>query len=158
VTNPQVLSPLAAKALPLSNMETITTQPEHSARPPSFLFDPEPSTSWCYFFEKADLARQDGDWQKVADLADEAFSGNYFPQDLSEYLPFIEAFARLGRLEEAEKLTQMVSEPMPTFNPALCDIWQRVEKEGQLPAGSKPSIEKIKVELSCDIPLEEVIP
>jgi hypothetical protein len=158
VTNPQVLSPLAAKALPLSNMETITTKPEHSARPPSFLFDPEPSTSWCYFFEKADLARQDGDWQKVADLADEAFNGNYFPQDLSEYLPFIEAFARLGRLEEAGKLTQMVSEPVPTFNPALCDIWQRVEKENPLPSGSKQLIEKIKVELSCDIPLDEIIP
>ena len=34
---------------------------------------PEPSHGWCYYFERADLARQMGDWEKVAELGEYGF-------------------------------------------------------------------------------------
>ena len=85
-----------AIALPLSKPDLI----EASANPPASVPDilgPEPIHSWCYFYEKADLARQTGDWSRVASLGDKAFSIPYYPDDQSEYLPFIEAYARIKR-------------------------------------------------------------
>jgi len=115
-----------AAALPLSNMGQVISAPERPARPPEALFGAEPLHQWCYYFEKADLARAGGDWAKVARLGDEAFSEPYYPNNLSEYLPFIEAYARLGRINEARKLTLETARQMPVLKPALCAVWQRV--------------------------------
>ncbi|HEX7567213.1 MAG TPA: hypothetical protein VF355_01460 [Anaerolineaceae bacterium] len=144
------LPPLAANALPLSNMDQIIPAPDRPAKPPAFLFNPEPSTTWCYFFEKADLARQTGDWQAVARLGDEAFSSQYFPRDLSEYLVFIEAYARLGRWQDAEKIAQSVSNPAPVINPALCAIWNRTGQARQLSDRDKSLLAGLKQEFQCD--------
>ena len=43
------------------------------AVPPLTQFGKEPAHGWCYYFEKADLARQQQDWQQVAALGDQAF-------------------------------------------------------------------------------------
>jgi len=142
--------PLAAAALPLSNMDQILPAPAHPARPPSFIFDPEPSTNWCYFFEKADLARQTGNWQKVVSLGDEAFSGDYYPVDLSEYLVFIEGYARQGRLEDAARLTSSISDAAPVLNPALCAIWERARMAGQLSENDEEQITSIEQGLLCN--------
>ncbi len=92
----------------------------------SNLFGPEPLHNWCYYYEKADLARQGGDWTQVARLGDEAFAATYRPDDLSEYLPFIEAYARLNRWNDAKQLTLSTADTMPILEPALCGLWQRV--------------------------------
>src|SRR5271157_5003818 len=61
------LSPL----IPLSDPSRIitTAPPQTLTNPP---FPNEPSHTWCYFYEQAELARQIGDWNKVADLGREA--------------------------------------------------------------------------------------
>ncbi|MDD2922829.1 MAG: hypothetical protein PHQ36_11155 [Anaerolineales bacterium] len=38
--------------------------------PPRETFGDEPPHTWCYYYQKMDLARQTEDWQTVADLAD----------------------------------------------------------------------------------------
>jgi hypothetical protein len=144
------LPSLAARALPLSNMDQIITNPDQSAKPPAFILGPEPHTTWCYFFEKADLARQTGDWQEVARLGDEAFGSHYYPVDLSEYIVFIEAYARLGRWQDAEKLAHSVSEPAPVINPALCAIWNRTEQAGQLSENDRSQLTGLKQEFQCN--------
>ena len=40
--------------------------------PPEYLFGPEPEHGWCYYFQKADLARQTGDWEEITHLYDAA--------------------------------------------------------------------------------------
>jgi len=40
-------------------------------------------------------------------------------------LPFIEAYTRLGRLEQAQALTMEIALPMPVLRPALCALWQQ---------------------------------
>jgi hypothetical protein len=46
------------------------------------------------------LARQKGDWAEVASLADEALSRDLTPEDVSEWMPALEAFATLGRTQD----------------------------------------------------------
>ena len=116
------------------------------------IFGLEPTHTWCYYFEKADLARQTDSWVQVAEIGDQAFAIPYYPDDMSEYLPFVEAYARTGRWEEARDLTRKTADAMPILKPALCAIWQRVETD---PAAGIPSaqIEKMKGELGyCPYP------
>ncbi len=51
--------------MPLSRQSLILTDGNASAKPPEQIFGPEPEPGWCYYFEKAELARQMGDWQEV---------------------------------------------------------------------------------------------
>lgn len=146
-----VLPRTAAKALELSNLGQIIPKPANSVVPPVVL-GAEPAHTWCYYFEKADLARQAGDWAQVAKIGDKVFAIPYYPDDYSEYLPFIEAYARTGRWEDARDLTRKTADLMPILRPALCAVWQRVEAD---PSASIPStqIEKMKDELGyCPYP------
>jgi hypothetical protein len=65
-------------------------------------------------------------------LGDEAFAVPFRPNNLSEYLPFIEAFARIGRIKDARKLTMETAHQMPALAPALCAVWQRVSASESL--------------------------
>ena len=127
VKSPQILSPLASQALKLSNVSLINPLPAHIARPPLAVFKDDPKTTWCYFFQKAEVARQIGDWEQVAAIAGEAAKGKFYPQDLSENLPFIEAYGRLGRWDEFERSFYSVSNSVPALNPALCGILSRAK-------------------------------
>jgi hypothetical protein len=146
-----VLPRTAAKALELSNLGQIISQPANEVMPPTVL-GAEPAHTWCYYFEKADLARQEENWDRVAELGDQVFAIPYYPDDTSEYLPFVEAYARTGRWEDARDLTRRTAGLMPILQPALCAIWQRLETDS---GGSiaPAQIEKMKAELGyCPYP------
>jgi len=145
-----ILPRSAAKALTLSNLGQIVPNGENPALPE--VLGAEPAHTWCYYFEKADLARQEDAWKQVAEIGDQVFAIPYYPDDYSEYLPFVEAYARTGRWEDARNLTRKTSDLMPILRPALCAIWQRVETD---PAVSitPAQIEKMKEELGyCPYP------
>ncbi len=133
-------------ALPLSNPALIKPSGNTSSAL-SNLFGTEPPHTWCYFFEKADLARQEGDWAQVAKLGDEAFAVPYLPNDPSEYLPFIEAYARLNRWNDAKQLTLSTADTMPILEPALCGLWQRVDTMPSLSTQEHGYILKIEQRL-----------
>lgn len=117
-----------AQALSLSNPSAWVSDGAPPAVP-EWLFGVEPQHRWCYYFQKADLARQTADWEEVARLGDQAFEAPYYPDDPAEYLPFIEAYARLGRFEEAQKLTEKTADLNPALRPMLCAVWQRLPGE-----------------------------
>ena len=146
-----ILPLTAAQAIELSNLRQIVPTPANDVTLPS-VFGREPAHSWCYYFEKADLARQTDNWAQVAKIGDQVFAIPYYPDDLSEYLPFVEAYAHSGRWEDARNLTRKTAEQMPILRPALCAIWQRVEVDS--PTGITPTlIEKMKNELGyCPYP------
>jgi hypothetical protein len=142
-------------ALPLSNMSQIIYAPEKEARPPEVIFGAEPPHQWCYYFEKADLARAGSDWAAVARLGDEAFAVPFRPNNLSEYLPFIEAYARLGRMKEAKKLTLDTAHQMPVLAPALCSVWQRVEMVESLSESDRLQARQVQSDLHY-CPVEKI--
>jgi len=63
--------------------------------------------SWCYYFQKASLARQIGDWEIIVKYADEVRDKGLYPFDSAEWMPFIEAYNRLGRKDDAEYLESL---------------------------------------------------
>ena len=86
------------------------SHPEHiltegtTPTPPANIFGSEPAHGWCYTYQLASLARQRSDWAEVARLGDEAIAAGLEPLDKSEWVPFIEAYANLGRYDEAHQL------------------------------------------------------
>jgi hypothetical protein len=72
--------------------------------PPAVPFGAEPARGWCYFYEQGSFFRQAGDWQQVARLGDEALSAGLRAGDAIEWLPFVQAYAALGR---SSRLTEL---------------------------------------------------
>lgn len=106
----------------LSNLNRIT-QAQEPFNERGLFWDFGPQQSWCYYFQKADLASQYQDWREAAQLGDTAFGLGLSPNHAAEYLPFIEAYLALGRDIDALDLTQRVHEKLPALQPLLCELW-----------------------------------
>jgi len=90
---------------PYSEIEHVLTD-EAPHTPPAVVFGTEPPHGWCYYYEKADLARQRGDWDQVSNLGDQALDKGFAPQDAIEWVPFLQAYAMAG---DVDRLTEMAS-------------------------------------------------
>ncbi len=114
--------------MPLSRPELILTDPDQSARPPEIIFGKEPPRDWCYYFEKADLARQFEDWEQVASLADQAMQlgETLYEVNAPELVTFIEGYAHTQRWSEAIELTGQTLELSERSDRMLCDLWNRI--------------------------------
>jgi hypothetical protein len=69
--------------------------------PPPAIFGSEPAHDWCYYYQKASLANQQGNWNEIGKLYDATVSLNMSPSDKSEIVPFIEGLVNIGRQDEA---------------------------------------------------------
>jgi hypothetical protein len=132
-------------AIPLSDPSRIVTNADPAATP---MFFSEPKHEWCYYFAKAELAQQIGDYQKVISLGKEAASLGYQPTDQNEWLVFIKAHALTGDLSTAESLsTAALSKDVREVRRGICSTWKQIQ--GQSPAGSKSEIERILLTFEC---------
>lgn len=94
----------------------------------STIFGAEPAHDWCYFYAKAELARQDSNWDEVVNLYKQARKNNFSPYAPVENLPFIEAFALTGDLNQALKLTEAAARGDKNLCLAVTDLWERVSQ------------------------------
>ena len=62
---------------------------------------PEPAHGWCYYLQKAELARQEEDWEEITELALEVEEQSLTPPVPFDWAVFAEGFARLGEFERA---------------------------------------------------------
>jgi hypothetical protein len=116
-------------------------------------FLPESSStgnSWCYYYEKASLAAELGDWEAVVQLAGSAFNLDDHPNDASERLPFIEGYARTGDWEDALSLTRETAAVSPLYQPMLCRLWQNLAVESADSNAKDKAVEQITADLSCE--------
>jgi hypothetical protein len=129
----------------VTNPSFIISDP--AAPPPDpEIFGPEPEHDWCYYFQKADLARQTGDWKTVIALYKESQDRGFAPALGTEYIPFIEAYAQTGGWENASKLTRLAQKTNAGQKKILCNTWSRL---GQLPSAEMSTVEQVKQSLSC---------
>jgi hypothetical protein len=98
-------------------------------RLPAAPFGKEPAHAWCYYYERAELARQAQDWPQVVGLASQAGEAGYAPEDAFEWLPFIEAYARTGDLEAAQRLTRRAWDADAKVHRGICVLWNRLHKD-----------------------------
>jgi hypothetical protein len=93
---------------PYSELEHILAD-EAPHTPPTLVFGPEPDHGWCYYYQKADLARQRGDWAEVLRMGEEASESDLAPEDGIEWMPFLQAYAYNGNVERLEELAPQVT-------------------------------------------------
>lgn len=113
--------PIIYRIASFSQIDQIITNTE-SHTPPIEIFGAEPEHGWCYYYQKVSLARQQGDWQSAAALGDEALAAELAPQDLSEWMPFIEAYLEAGQPDKASQLADQVKNSKTTAE-NLCAEW-----------------------------------
>lgn len=77
--------------------------------PPEIVFGTEPSHDWCFYFERADLARQRGQWEEVLKIGEQAFGQGLEPRDRIEWMPFLQAYAQTGNVDRLMNLVSKVS-------------------------------------------------
>ena len=124
--------------------------PGRAAHPDEQIFGAEPTHSgWCYFFEKADLARQQGDWAQVASLGDQAFNQTDYPNDPSERLVFIEGYAHSGNWTRARQLSQETRQITAAMQPMLCGLWQRIDGSTPSTPDKTATLLAVRSELNC---------
>jgi hypothetical protein len=115
------------EAIPLSDLSNILVDADRTAQLP---FLAEPEHTWCYYFAKAELARQQGDWEQVVALIDEAKTLGYRPEDPFEWLTYIEAQAMMGNIKDARETSHIAYRLDEGLRKGLCEVWKRVQATG----------------------------
>lgn len=136
------------KALPLSSTQWISAQ--GAATVPAETFGVPPAQTWCEFYEKADLARQVGDWAGAVQAWQGAQAAGLWPQDAVEYLPFIEAYAHSGDWDRAVALSREAAKPGSQYPQMVCRLWERIEREVSAGAERDAALESVRAELNCE--------
>jgi hypothetical protein len=149
IHNP-VISETTRSVLSLSDLSrikpeqapTVTVFSEQAARPAS---------TWCYFYEKADLAQQLGDWEEIRYLWDQSLPYQSGAHEGIELEPFIDGFLRLGDYQKASELTLRAKLNSKRYDSYLCSIWKNA-LAGQTLSESDIAIGRsIEGEISCDL-------
>jgi len=129
----------------LTDLSLILTSTAEDVTPLYQIVGDEPPRNWCYYFEKADLAWQYKDYQKIIDLYNEADQNGLSSAIASEYYPFVDAFAHLGLMEKAVDVTEKwVSTTSPAAKLGYCSLWRKIALEFPEDKNPMQIIEKLE--------------
>jgi hypothetical protein len=87
---------------------------------PVEIFGSEPEHGWCYFYQKASLARQQGNWEEVVNLGDAVLSRGLYPADRTEWMPFLMGYVIMGEQQKAQQIADLIRVEEPVRH-RLCD-------------------------------------
>lgn len=146
-TNIQVLPEITRAVSEISNLDTIRTDPLHPPDPD--IFGPEPPHTWCYYYQKASLARQLKNWEQIVGLWKQAKQQDYKPANGAEYLPFIIGFAQMGDWETAQELTIAAKYFAQGINSQLCLTWSQLEAETPASPLREETLAVVQEKLTC---------
>lgn len=144
-----ILPDLTKKAVQVSDLSRIKTNSPDSRPIPTQIFGQGEGKNWCYYYEKADLARQLEDWKTVVSLWKEAAGKGFSPGNGVEYLPFIEGFAHNEDWKTAEDMTYRAKEGTHFFSRRLCAAWSAIQAETQQSADRDAAWMRINQKLEC---------
>jgi hypothetical protein len=112
-----------------SNLNNLPDKGATTPKPPFFLFGSESVHNWCYYYEKADLARQQGKWEDIIKLAGQAQKQGMSPNDQIEWLPFLQAYAYLGDMQNIKDLSKRINTE-PFYKKQACQILNTMGENG----------------------------
>jgi hypothetical protein len=130
VTNPN-LSFRQVKEISLSNIDLIEVQPEHI--PDVRLFPEKNSDDWCFYFEKADLARQFGNFDEIERLGNAVIKENLYPRVASEWLPFLEGNLFRGNWKRAKWIIEEIQSAEGNYSNGICYTINRIINNPNFP-------------------------
>lgn len=133
----------------ISNPKRILAEHDKKQKPVDEILGSEKQNQWCYFYQRADLAKQIKDWEGIKDIWNGATEAGYKPPNGVEYLPFIEGLAMVGDWEQAAALSRRANQVTPKMKPVLCEIWKRLERESLRSQTGSEAIRKSMDKLNC---------
>jgi hypothetical protein len=110
-----------------SNLAQIDAAKE-PAIPQQKIFGKEPDRDWCYYFEKASLARQKADWQEISRLAGEISKRELHPVDRIEWIPFLEGLINTGETTQVQGIVTEIRKDYQVQQ-SLCEQYTK-QKSG----------------------------
>ncbi|MCJ7701924.1 MAG: hypothetical protein MUO62_10095, partial [Anaerolineales bacterium] len=144
---------LLEEAIPFSNLNRILVEADSPAALPGNLYADSSSAEnqWCYYFQKADLARQMEDWERIATLGEIAFKLEDSPNHASERVPFIEGYAHVGDWDTALDLTLETIKINKFMGAMLCDTWEQIHLNTPKSQDRDAAIQTIEERLACGL-------
>ena len=109
----------------ISHPELIQTE-FNPITPPEIYFGSEPAHGWCYYFQKADLERQRGNWGETIRLLEAAQAEGYQPNNHMEWFPFVIAYTNLGEWQKAEQIVSNLFQGQPDQRVLQCNVWSQL--------------------------------
>jgi hypothetical protein len=119
------------KEVRFTDLDLILQEPVHA--PFSPLFSAAETGSWCYYFEKADLSRQFGDYAEVVRLGNSALAEGKSPRTPSEWLPFLEGYLWQGDFSTAQTILHEIARAEGNYTSGVCYTLRRIAREAQYP-------------------------
>jgi len=141
---------ILSEVVPLSDTSNILRDETVNTHTLTKWFGPLANRGWCYYYEKAELARQFEDWEDIVYFGQNAFGRGiqYFnPQEL---FPFIEGYAIADNIDVAKDFTNEVLMSSRIHRPQLCQIWGRVVDHVEGDADRQRAAAVVLKELGCD--------
>jgi hypothetical protein len=117
---------------------------------PESIYGKQNTQTWCYYFEKADLARQYGQWDEIAKLWAESKSVGEQADNGFEYIPFIEGFGHLEDWEQVKTLTKFSKKVTAGLEPSLCSALDRLAIDAPASQQRDDTIKNLKDDLKCE--------
>lgn len=114
--------------LSISNLARIQRDVLHGWEPPASIFGAEPQHTWCYYFEKAELAYQYENWAEIIRLMEESKAQGFAPTDMKEFLPLLDAYLRTGDVESARTLSLQMARLSNNIDDQVCQTWLDVSE------------------------------
>lgn len=108
--------------------------------------------TWCYFYQKAELARQYQQWDEIKPLWNGAVSNNLQTTIGVEYIPFIDGFAHLSDWQMAAELTVSANKLSKAMSSILCPLWNEIEQTTFDSVKRDETIRQVEIELECASP------
>jgi len=134
--------------LNISDLGKIQREPTVNWNPPESIFGREPEHGWCYYYEKAELARQYDDWSEVIRLMDEAKAAGFAPSEMKEYLPLLDAYVQTSNIESAFALSLQMRQLSNKIDDRVCTAWLDEAEVNSSPEFTA-AFDKIRRKFSC---------
>ncbi len=148
-TNLRLVSDDARRLSAGSDISLIGQSDGDSPNPPEEIYGRANTQSWCYYFQKADLARQYGQWDEIVRLWEEAQANGERPDNGFEYIPFIEGFGNTGDWETVKEMTKFANKITAGLEPSLCGAMNRLTESAPASAEKDATLIKLKEDFGC---------
>ncbi len=117
--------------------------------PPERIYGKQNTETWCYYFEKADLARQFNQWDEIVRLWEESQAIGERADNGFEIIPFIEGYGHLEDWEQVKALTKSAKRITAGLEPSLCSALDRLMQSAPASQQRDEAIQNLKDDLKC---------
>jgi len=117
---------------------------------PEDIYGKQSKQTWCYFFEKADLARQYGQWDEIVRLWQASQAIGERADNGFEYIPFIEGYGNLEDWDQVKLLTKSAKNVTSGLEPSLCTALDRLATSAPASQQRDNTVRNLKDDLKCE--------